>query len=222
MPNYLKVRYDKNTKPYTAYPSRLCRYLFERFGMKNGDKFLDIGCGRGEFTKGFKDLGLEVSGIDREKGDSEMLQGIEVSLSSDLENNPFPFENSSFDIVFSKSVIEHISNPNNFMRETLRVLKPGGRVITMTPDWHSQMFIFYDDPTHVHPYTQTGLRDLIAMHGLKESKAELFYQLPAVWRYPFLKIICKSLQLLGPVKKIYKNKFIRWSRELMILGTGIK
>lgn len=190
--------------------------------MKKGGKLLDIGCGRGDFTRGFCDLGLEVSGIDREKGDSEMLQGIDVRVNQDLERDVFPLVDGSFDVVFSKSVIEHIRDPNHFMKEMYRVLKPGGRVITMTPDWHSQMFIFYDDPTHIHPYTCTGLRDLFAMHGLKQPEAELFYQLPIVWKYSALKIVCKSLQLLGPVKKIEKNKFLRWSRELMILGSATK
>jgi len=60
------------------------------------------------------------------------------------------------------------------------------------------------------------------MHGFRKSEAELFYQLPVVWKYPALKIISRGLQFLGPVKKIYKNKFIRWSRKLMILGTAIK
>jgi len=95
-------------------------------------------------------------------------------------------------------------------------------VITMTPDWQSQMFIFYDDYTHVHPYTCTGLRDMFAMYGFKEAHAELFYQLPIVWKYPAIKIICKGLQMLGPVKKIEKNKFLRWSRELMILANATK
>lgn len=183
---------------------------------------MDIGCGRGDFTRGFCDLGLEVSGIDREKGDSAMLQGIDIRISEDLGNNPLPFEDASFDIVFSKSVIEHIREPNNFMNETRRVLKPGGRVIAMVPDWQSQMFIFYDDPTHVHPYTVTGLKDLLLMHGFQSAQAELFYQLPMLWKFPVIKMISRSLQLFGPVKNIEKNKFIRWSRELMILGIGVK
>jgi len=80
MPKYLDVVYNKNTRPITDYPSQLCGYLFDRFSMKKGDRLLDIGCGRGDFTKGFKDLGLEISGIDRERGDSEMLQGIDIRI----------------------------------------------------------------------------------------------------------------------------------------------
>lgn len=220
--SYLNVVYNKKSRPYTNYPSKFCRYLYDRFGMKKGDKFLDIGCGRGEFTKGFKDLGLDVSGIDREKGDQEMLESIDVSLSNDLENNAFPFEDNSFDIVFSKSVIEHFRTPDNFIKEIYRILKPGGRIIIMTPDWQSQRRIFYDDYTHVHPYTKTGLRDLLKIYGFEKVEVEIFYQLPILWKYPWLKIFSKCLQIFGPPKRIYKNKFIRWSRELMVLGTGIK
>lgn len=220
--SYLNVVYNKQQRPYTDYPSRLCRHLFEIFGMKKGQKILDIGCGRGDFTKAFANLGLEVAGIDREQGDSELLQGIDVRIQKDLENDPFPFPDNSFDIVFSKSVIEHIWKPENFIKETYRVLKPGGRVLCMTPDWHSQMFIFYDDPTHVHPYTAAGLKDLLSIYGFQEAQAELFYQLPVIWKYPAFKIISRSLQLFGPVRKIEKNKFIRWSRELMILASAVK
>ena len=222
MNTYLDVVYNKKQRPYTDYPSQLCRHLFEMFSMKKGDKLLDVGCGRGDFTKGFKDMGLEVAGIDREKGDSEMLQGIEVKISSDIEHGALPFESERFDVVFSKSVIEHLREPDNFMKEVCRVLKPGGRIITMTPDWRSQIYIFYNDYTHVHPYTPEGLRRVHKVYGFKDVSSKLFYQLPALWKYPWLRIISKMLQLAGPVQKLHKNKFIRWSRELMILATGVK
>ena len=221
MPNYIKFFYNKKILPYTKYPSELCGYLFRRFGMKQGDKFLDIGCGRGDFAKGFKDLGLEVFGIDRERGDSEILKGIEVQLIY-IENDSFPFSDEIFDFVFSKSVIEHLWTPDNFIKEIYRVLKPGGRIIVMAPDWQSQRRIFYDDYTHVHPYTTNSLSGLLKIYEFKEVTSEKFYQLPMLWKHSWIKIFAKFLQLFGPVKKIHKNKFIRWSKELMILATGIK
>jgi len=222
MANYLDIVYSKKRKPHTNYPALMCRHLFDKFGMKEGQRLLDVGCGRGDFTKEFAQLGLQVAGIDREQGDPEFLGDIEIRTQQDLENDQFPYEDASFDIVFSKSVIEHIWNPDHFMKEQLRVLKPGGRLITLTPDWHSQMFIFYDDYTHVHPYTTTGIKDMFAIYGLKNEHAELFYQLPSVWKYPVTKIMYKGLQMLGPVKKVEKNKLYRWSRELMILASGVK
>jgi len=221
MVSYLDVIYNKKTKPYTDYPHQLCRHLFDRFNMKRGDRLLDAGCGRGDFAKGFKELGMEVSGIDYEKSDSEILKDIEIKI-TDLEKDVFPFNGGVFDFVFSKSVIEHLWTPDNFIKEIYRVLKPRGKVIVMTPDWQSQMCIFYNDYTHRHPYTQMSLRDLLKIHGFKEVSSEIFYQLPVLWKYPWSKIFSKFLQLFGPVKKIHKNKFIRWSRELMMLGTGVK
>lgn len=59
MSNYIKVVYDEKVRPYTEYPPQLCKYLSNRFYMKKEDKLLDVSCGRGDFLKGFKDLGLE-------------------------------------------------------------------------------------------------------------------------------------------------------------------
>ena len=221
MSSYLKIIYNQEKRPITKYPSQLANLFFSRFNMKKGDTFLDIGCGRGDFLRGFKELGLGVFGIDSERSNSETLKDIDVKI-LDIEEAPFPFEKETFDFVFSKSVIEHLWNPDNFIKESYRVLKPGGRIIVMTPDWVSQRIIFYDDFTHVHPYTKTSIDDFLKIYNFKKVEAEIFYQLPILWKYSLLKKLSKVFQVLGPVKKIYKNKFIRWSRELMILGTGIK
>ena len=99
MANYLDVFYEKNTKPYTKYPSQLCKHLLEELDMKEGQKLLDVGCGRGDFSKGFKDLGLEVYGLDCEESHSEMLKDVEVRH-LDIENEPFPFDNDRLDVGF--------------------------------------------------------------------------------------------------------------------------
>ena len=221
MSDYIDVIYDEKVRPPTEYPLRLCKYLFNRFKMKRGDKLLDVGCGRGDFLKGFKDLGLDVYGLDNEKSHSRMLKDIKVRYAN-IESEPFPFENQMFDVVFSKSLIEHLFNPENFMRECDRVLKPAGRVIIMTPDWISQMKTFFDDYTHRQPYTVTAVKDILNIFGFKEVTSEVFYQLPILWRYPLLKILSSILRLFVPVTTKSRIKFVRWSVELMILGAGIK
>lgn len=140
-----------------------------------------------------------------------------------MERDILPFPDNSFDVVFSKSVIEHLHCPERYLNENLRVLKPGGRLILMVPDWYSQMYIFYDDYSHVQPYTKKGVIDTLRISGFQEVEAEIFYQLPSVWKYPVIKAVCKCLQTVGgPVKRLSVNKFYRFSRELMILGTGKK
>ena len=62
--NYLSVVYDDKSHPYTDYPKQLCAYLFQSFGLKKGMKMLEPGCGRGEFLNNFKEMGLDVVGVD--------------------------------------------------------------------------------------------------------------------------------------------------------------
>jgi SAM-dependent methyltransferase len=127
-----------------------------------------------------------------------------------------------FDVVFAKSVIEHLFNPENFMKECYRILKPSGRLIIMTPDWISQMKIFFDDYTHRQPYTLTALKDILDIFLFKDVSSEIFYQIPILWKYPALKAISGIIRLLVPVTAKSNIRFIRWSTELMILGTGVK
>ena len=80
MNNYINTIYSKEKRPFTDYPGRLCQYLFNRFNMEKGNRILDIGCGRGDFAKEFKGLGMDVFGIDREFSGSEELKGINFKL----------------------------------------------------------------------------------------------------------------------------------------------
>ncbi len=57
MKDYVAVTYSQDRLPLTLYPGKLARYLFDRFHLKAGDKLLDVGCGRGEFLRGFMIVG---------------------------------------------------------------------------------------------------------------------------------------------------------------------
>ena len=70
------------------------------------------------------------------------------------------------------------------------------------------------------PYTKYSLLDAYKIFGFNGSKAELFRQLPIVWKYPFLNYFCYLISPFIPVRT--KNKFFRWSRELMVIGWGLK
>jgi len=218
---YIDTIYSENIRPRTSYPLQLCRYLCRRFDIKKGSRLLDIGCGRGEFLNGFKGMGLEVVGIDREESEFHANDKLEVKY-VDIEKKALPFGDNAIDIVFSKSVMEHLFNPENLMRECYRVLKPGGRVIVMTPDWVSQTKIFFDDYTHRQPYTVRAVEEMLNVFGFRQVKSELFYQLPIIWKYPILKLLSTLLRVFIPVSSYPKLKFIRWSIELMVLGTGVK
>jgi 2-polyprenyl-3-methyl-5-hydroxy-6-metoxy-1,4-benzoquinol methylase len=52
----------------------------------------------------------------------------------DIDEEKFPFEDESFDIIYCGEIIEHLFNPDRLLEEIRRTLKPGGRCIITTPN----------------------------------------------------------------------------------------
>ena len=160
MADYLKVIYDTKSHPQTTYPGKLVSYLFHSFKMKKGQKFLEPGCGRGEFLSEFKKLGLDCYGIDLSEHAGTMCPEIEIKKKIDLENDKWPFPDNYFDIIYNKSLMEHLSNPDKFLIEARRVLKPGGKILCLIPDWEANYKTYFDDFTHRTPFTSISLNDI--------------------------------------------------------------
>lgn len=63
-----------------------------------------------------------------------------------------PFAQDGFDLVISKSVIEHLVNPIIVWAEVARVLRPGGRFVFLTPNWFDYVSLFASlIPNRWHP-----------------------------------------------------------------------
>jgi len=221
MTDYLKVIYDEGSHPYTEYPAKLCSYLFQAFGMKPGMKFLETGCGRGEFLQHFHKLGLDCHGIDRSPEAAGFLAGAGILVGvCDVEKDRLPFADNTFDIIYNKSFLEHLRNPDVFLKEARRILKPGGLLLCLVPDWEANFKIYFDDFTHRTPFTDVSLRDIFKICDFERISVCKFRQLPVVWRYPMLNYFCAAISPFVPVRA--KNKFLRWSRELMLVGSAFK
>jgi len=226
--NYLDISYDEKKLPRTAYPGKLAQYLYKNHFKKTGS-LLDVGCGRGEFLEQFKDLGFEVHGIDVSPSVEDLNIGFTARC--DFEHERFPLEEKSLDFVFSKSVVEHLHHPEKMVNECFRVLKPGGKAIFMCPSWvHTYWGPFYIDHTHVTPFTLPSLNQLLELSGFCVEHSEHFLQLPIVWRFPILKIgVELTARLPIPYRPLYPiklpesvNKWVRFSKEKMLLVVGVK
>jgi SAM-dependent methyltransferase len=219
--DYVAVVYNEQDRPFTAYPDELARYLWNRYSIQPGTKVLDIGCGRGEFLRGFMRCGAKGYGVDRSRAAETLCPEAELRI-ADLENDLLPFEDDFFDVVFSKSVIEHFYYPEKLVKEIYRVLKPGGLVITMCPDWEYNMRIYFEDYTHRTPFTLSSLRDIQLIHSFDHVQSERFRQLPVLWKYHFLLPLVELTRILVPRFLSSKSKFVRFSKEIMLLSSSIK
>lgn len=219
MSNYIKTIYNEVDRPITTYPDQLAKHLFDRFNMRPGMKFLEIGCGRGDFLKGFKKLGLDAYGLDISSEAIGLNPGIHIKI-ADIEVEQSEFNDNEFDIIYSKSLIEHLHNPDKYIREAYRILKPGGLLLTLTPYWATNMRQFYDDFTHRTPFTEISLNDIYKMFGFKDVKVIKFRQLPITWKYPAINYFCAAITPFIPFRT--KNKFLFWSKEIMLIGCGTK
>ena len=219
MADYLEIIYDEKSHPLNTYPSKLIKYLFDSYGMSKGQKILEPGCGRGEFLDAFRRLGLECYGLDLSPSAGGFLEGIEVKQAN-IEKEALPYDDNYFDIVYSKSLMEHLHHPDKYLSEVFRILKPGGKVLCLIPDWESNYKIYFDDFTHVTPFTRISLRDILLMSDFNDVNVVKFRQLPIVWKFPVLNVFCAMISPFIPVRT--QTKFFRWSRELMLIGSATK
>lgn len=219
--DYVAVVYNERDRPLTTYPDKLARYLFDRYEIKTGQKFLDIGCGRGEFLRGFIACGVKGYGVDRSRAAEKYCPDAELTT-ADLENDRLPFADNFFDVIYSKSVIEHFHYPERLVQEMYRVLKPGGLAITLCPDWEFNYRIYFEDYTHRTPFMQSSLRDIQLIHGFESVRVERFRQLPVLWGGRWLLPAAELTRLLAPAFLKSHSKWVRFSKEIMLLSSATK
>jgi SAM-dependent methyltransferase len=106
-------------------------------------EILDIGCGS---TKTAGAIGLDISA------------DTAADIVHDLDDLPYPIEDSSFDQILLQDVIEHVSEPIRVFEELHRIARPGARIQLRTP--HYSSVLAYGDPTHRHYFSTIAIRSL--------------------------------------------------------------
>lgn len=120
-----------------------------------GMKVLDVGCGGGLFTERLARLGADTLAIDASEENVKaaiMHASQDPHLNSLLENGKLEYRHAAvedlnepssesqslsaikgqFDIVFAMEVVEHVADPQGFLRCLADIVKPGGHLILST------------------------------------------------------------------------------------------
>lgn len=117
----------------------------ERFGRDvrarrpfEGLSLLDVGCGGGLIAEPMRRLGFEVTAID---ASSENIgtarvhgeqQGLDIAWRAATAEQLEAEGAGPFDVVLTLEVVEHVADPEAFLRTCARLVKPGGMMIVAT------------------------------------------------------------------------------------------
>jgi SAM-dependent methyltransferase len=140
-------------------------------------RLLDVGCGNGENVAYLKDLGWRVTGIETDPIAADLARtkfGLEV-YEGNLEDAKFPDE--SFDAITLAHVIEHLPDPIKTLKECFRILKPGGKIVLITPNNRSlgqnifrDDWLYLDPPRHLFIFSPLAIKVCLEEAGFCSSK----------------------------------------------------
>jgi predicted SAM-dependent methyltransferase len=130
--------------PQEKHPERL--FVLNEIGEIKDKLILDIGCGRNKTIS-------ESVGID-------IIDGADIKTSGDDLKR---IGNEWADVIISRHSFEHILNSVKAIKEWLRVLKQGGKIIMILPDYEKidTMDMRLSQGQHLHAYTRESLSDLL-------------------------------------------------------------
>lgn len=129
-----------------------------------------------------KELGLDAYGVDIDESSCAFAESMGINVfNGDLKEAGYP--NGYFDIIQIKQVLEHISNPREFLSEVRRILSNRGIVVIDVPNQNGLIpkikillnlkdneYGFLQPMRHLYAYTAESLKYLLEQTGLQVIK----------------------------------------------------
>lgn len=197
--------------------------------VDKGDFVLQVDCGLGILAKKLVDKGAKVVATDFSSVAVRRARsrGIEATR-VDLDSEKLPFEDNLFSAVVSDSAVEHLFFSWIAIKECVRVLRPGGRLIILMPNiahWRYRLWLLLgrfpyipnspSDVTHIRFFTLGEATSFLQSRGLKVKEVDGAACLWVPDFYPGL------LRRRG-IKQLYEQMAHRWpsalARDFIIVG----
>jgi ubiquinone/menaquinone biosynthesis C-methylase UbiE len=171
--------------------------LVRKFGRSPSSiRFLDIGASSGYMVQAALEKGMSAEGIEPSASGVWAAKERGITLVQ-ATAECLPFDDSTFDIVHSHHVFEHVADPLRAAKEAYRVLKPGGLVLIEVPNqfdnirfWRDQLFNRVHQRKrdirsihHLSFFSRKAMRDLLSKAGFLSIEIESKYTLtPTGWQ----------------------------------------
>lgn len=176
---------------YERYP-----WLYDaaEFTQHRAERVLEVGCGTGSDLLQFAKHGADACGIDVTPAHLRLARERVGNLARVEfgDATQIPFEDGSFDFVYSMGVLHHIDRPDQVAREILRVLRPGGSfkvfvynrwshvplILMLRHGWNWKVWIENSRaPVHIDFHSKAMLRRFFSPAPLRFEKYECIYAL---------------------------------------------
>ncbi len=178
-------KYGTDTLEVISEADRFNRWMYETIKPHCRGEILEIGSGIGNISQFFIHDGATISLSDIENsyfprlkenfGKYPNLQAMYRLDFSDkkLEEN-HPGLIGKFDTIFALNVVEHIPDHVQALKNAMKMLKPGGKVVILVPAFQWLYNGFDEQLDHQRRYTQQSLRRLIEGAGFKVVHRQFF------------------------------------------------
>ncbi len=179
--------------------------FFVKKVLKKGDSILDIGCGDGIFLRNlnkkneYKAFCLE--------GYNKNVVPVNFKLIPKKIEEDFKIE-EKFDVITAFHLLEHLRNPEFFIKKVKKLLKPEGSLILQIPNTNSLQSRFFkckwtgiDIPRHLINYSDENIKILLDKFNFKIEKI-CYFSL----RDSSPSIVCSIFPELNPVYLNIKGK----------------
>lgn len=147
--------------------------LFEKHCPTKSRRLLEIGSGPGYFLKSGKELGWDVLGFEPSKQAAEYSKTLGVNVVNDFFNETNADEYGTFDVVYMKTVIEHLPDPVALLKSIKNVLKPNGIICIISPNEYNPLQLILremgHDPWWVAPPQHINYFDFESIKKLLEN-----------------------------------------------------
>lgn len=153
--------------------------FFSKIGFNfSGKKVLDIGCGWGADTAYLACISGKVTGVDVKQHKTwsnltEKYPNLDFKTGSACS---LPFQDKSFDVVFMKFVLHHLSSGDRqkALGEIKRVVRPKGKIIIVEANKYNPLFYFHFTLLRHHPHFSRGDFKLLIEKKFKKVKIQDF------------------------------------------------
>ncbi len=145
---------------------------FSIAGLKKGKIAADIGAGSGFISEGLIHKGLKVIAVDQSEAMlAEMrekfcsAEGVEYRL---VEAEILPIPDEAVDYAFANMYIHHVESPQKAIKEMVRILKPGGKLVITDMDEHEFKFLKEEHHDRWMGFKREDVRRWFEGTGLKK------------------------------------------------------